>query len=160
MNNRGTIELTPHVEGKGRFNVLPNVWLHCSKSNVTAEKVKMKWLEAPFLSDIDSVWWSYFLILKDSIRSLYKQPACESYQCMGGLSKCCVLCSAVLWPYHSCAETFMRACVVLVSPTRLCLSFLSLMLWTCSQAPNTLKSFLLPAARLSNKIICSRDLSS
>lgn len=75
----------------------------------------MKRLEAALLSDIDSVWWSYFLILKDNVHGLYKQAACKSYQCMGDLNKCYVLYSALLWPYRFCAKTFMRARVVLVS---------------------------------------------
>lgn len=104
-----TIELAPRIKEEAGFEsklCVVDVWLHCSKSNVTAEKVKMKRLDAALLSDIDSVWWSYFLILKDNVHSLYKQTACKSYQCMGDLNKCCVLFSALLWPYRSGVESF------------------------------------------------------
>lgn len=74
-----------------------------------------------------------------------KQASCKSYQRMGDLNKCCVL-------YRFYAETSMRKhlCKPVLSsslPTHLWLSFLSLILWTGSKQPNTLKRSLLPAER-------------
>lgn len=126
---------------------------HCGKSGGTAEKVKMRRLQAALLSDIDSVCWSYFLILKDNVHSLHKQTACKSYQGTGDLNKCCVHYGALLWPYRSCVEIFMWACVPPHSPD-MSLPFIFL-----PHAVNWLQrgqyfiKFLLPWERLSSKMI-------